>query len=45
MEVRALETIYEILCGTKIICGLELWGKDEAQKETQSSGSILEKSL
>jgi hypothetical protein len=33
MEVRTLENIYETLCVSRIMYGVELWGLDEAWKE------------
>jgi hypothetical protein len=33
MKVRTLENIYETLCESRIMGGVELWGLDEAWKE------------
>jgi hypothetical protein len=33
MKVRTLENIYETLCESRIMYGVELWGLDEAWKE------------
>jgi hypothetical protein len=33
MKVRTLETIYDMLCESRIMYGAELWGLDEAWKE------------
>jgi hypothetical protein len=33
MKVRTLENIYETLCESRIMYGVELWGLDEVWKE------------
>jgi hypothetical protein len=33
MKVRTLENIYEMLCKSRIMYGVEVWGLDEAWKE------------
>jgi hypothetical protein len=33
MKVRTLKNIYETLCESRIMYGVELWGLDEAWKE------------
>jgi hypothetical protein len=33
MKVKTLENIYEMLCESRVMHGVELWGSDEAWKE------------
>jgi hypothetical protein len=33
MKVRTLENIYDMLCESRVMYGVELWGLDEAWKE------------
>jgi hypothetical protein len=46
MKVRTLEYIYKMLCESRITCGVELWGLDEAEKEgDRMHGRFCKKTL